>query len=355
MPRLRLALAIPVLLAGGCQILGPATIRSGRAVYNDAITATNNQQVLAMIVRMRYGEPSGLLAVTAVTANVRFQVNASSQFGIGADSTFEGNLVPLSAGVAYEENPTISYVPVQGETYMRQYFSPLPLDLTVLLLSASHGSPQFMTLLVKAINGARNPGFLASPSAEPDPRFARIAERIAALDRNGFLTWAQEEGAFVLLLKGEGAGFAQDVGELYGLLGLKPPRDLAGVITLPVSHGVGKSDDAGIALTTRSLYDLFAIAAACVDVPEAHLESGLAERLPPPGPAHSAIRIRRSNDRPKSAMVAFRHHDWWYWIDATDPASKLTFRILEALLSTRMAESVERGNATPVITVPASR
>jgi hypothetical protein len=53
-------------------------------------------------------------------------------------------------------------------------------------------------------------------------------------------------------------------------------------------------------------------------------------------------------------MIAVKHHGWWYSIDATDTASKLTFRIIEALMSVRMAEAAGQ-QAAPVLTVPASR
>jgi hypothetical protein len=116
-------LAISSIAATGCAILGPASVKGSRSSYNDAIVTTNNQQVLAMIVRMRYGEPTGLLAVSSVTANLNLKANIGSEFGVGPDSNFEGNLTPLSAGFSFEENPTISYVPVQGEKYLRQLLS----------------------------------------------------------------------------------------------------------------------------------------------------------------------------------------------------------------------------------------
>ena len=50
--------------------------------------------------------------MASVTANVRVATNASINVGIGPEEYFAGNLVPLSGGVAYEENPTISYIPV---------------------------------------------------------------------------------------------------------------------------------------------------------------------------------------------------------------------------------------------------
>jgi hypothetical protein len=351
------ALAVAGLSATGCAVLGPAAIKSGRAAYNDAIVATNNQQVLAMIVRMRYGEPSGLLAVSSVTANLHIQTSIGSEFGFGPDSNFEGNLTPLSAGVAYEENPTISYTPVQGEKYLRQLLSPLPIDLTVLLLGALGNSPEAMTLLVKGINGTQNPDFVADASVEADARFGRIVVLLAELGRTGRLTWAQEPGeppSFVLALRGEGTAYAQQIGELYGLLGFAAPRDLDDVVTLPVHLGVGKPGKAAIQLRTRSLYDIFSIAAASVDVPEEHIQSGLAPRLAAAGSAGQSIRIQGSKSCPRSAMIAVKRHGWWYFIDGTDTRSKVTFRLIEALMSVRMAEAVEQ-RATPVLTVPVSR
>jgi len=67
--------------------VGPTAIRSGRLAYNDAITETNNQQLLMNVIHNRYEERE--------------------------------NLVPFSAGAVYEENPTISYTLVDGENYAK--------------------------------------------------------------------------------------------------------------------------------------------------------------------------------------------------------------------------------------------
>ena len=349
---------LSVLCSTGCALVGPPSVRGDRAAYNDAIVATNNQQVLAMIVRMRYGEPYGLLAVSSVTANVQIQANVGAEFGIGSDSNYQGNLVPLAAGFAYEENPTISYTPVQGEKHMRQLLAPMPLDLTVLLLGSLRDSPQAMTLLVRSINGIRNPDFLWEPSVEADPRFARLVELLTEMARRGRVTWGQESGSdssFALAIAGGAGALDPQLAELFGLLGFAAPEDLEGVIALPVQLGIGKPGEPAIRLETRSLFDLFNIAAASVEVPEEHLESGVAHRLPPPGPVGRSIQIRRSKGRPDGAVAAVRHHGWWYSIDGTDAASKLTFRIVESLISVRIADTVDHLKATPVLTVPVSR
>jgi hypothetical protein len=353
---LLIGLALCSVAATGCAILGPASIKGSRSSYNDAIVTTNSQQVLGMLVRMRYGEPVGLLAVSSVTANLNLKANIGSEFGFGPDSNFAGNLTPLSAGIGFEENPTISYVPVEGEKYLRQMLSPLPIDLTVLQLGTLGNSPQIMSLLIASINGIANPAFLSSASATVDPRFERIVDLLAELDRSSRAAWVQEPGeppSFALAFS-DGAADAGEIDELYQLLGLAPPRDLDHTVTLPVSLGIGHPDKAAIRLRTRSLYQLFQIAAASAEVPEGDLQSGLAPRLPPAGAAGQAMRIRGSSSCPGDAMVAVKHHGWWFFIDGTDTASKLTFRILESLMSVRMAESASQ-RATPVLTVPVSR
>src|SRR4029453_14814807 len=70
-------------LLGPRATLGPGAIVRGRGLYNQVIGDTNNQQPLDQIVRARYGEPSGLLSVASVTANLRTQAMTESQFGIG--------------------------------------------------------------------------------------------------------------------------------------------------------------------------------------------------------------------------------------------------------------------------------
>ena len=76
--------------------------------------------------------------------------------------------------------------------------------------------------------------------------------------------------------------------------------------------------------------------------------------FPPAGSAGRSIHIRGSKGSPGQAMIAVKRHGWWYSIDSTDAESKLTFHVIEALMSVRMAEA-NLDRATPVLTVPASR
>lgn len=174
--------------------LGPGAIVRGRALYNEVITATNNEQTLELIVRARYGEPAGLLSVASVTANLRAAASSGAQFGIGPSSSYAGNLVPLSLGFAYEENPTIAYTTVQGERYAKAMLSPVGLDMLVLLAGSEHAPARLTSVLVKQVNGLRNP--LYGPPDAP-AAFEQAIALLEELERAGQAAWtsaARETG-----------------------------------------------------------------------------------------------------------------------------------------------------------------
>jgi hypothetical protein len=151
--RLTLAILCLVLFAlSGCAMVGSRSISVGRADYNEAINKTEDEQMLLSIVKGRYGETFSLLAVSGVTANIRFRTNAGVQAGFGPSESYAGNLGPFSGGLAYEENPTISYAPVQGEKYLRELMSPVPLDILVLFIRSGTYSATYLNLIPNRIN-----------------------------------------------------------------------------------------------------------------------------------------------------------------------------------------------------------
>ena len=126
-------LVVGALGVCGCAVVGPQSITAGRGVYTEVINRTEDEQILNGLVRLRYDETFGMISVASVTASLRFRAQAATNIGIGDSDNYAGNLVPLSAGVAYEENPTISYVPLSGEDFMRQMLSPVSASEWILL------------------------------------------------------------------------------------------------------------------------------------------------------------------------------------------------------------------------------
>lgn len=405
---LHLAILASLLLLTGCSVVGPASIGSGRIAYSQAITTTEQEQLLQIIVRNRYDEQFVPLAVSGVTANIRVTTNAGVNAGFGPSSNYAGNLVPFSAGVLYEENPIISYTPVRTPSYLRQLLTPVPLDLALPLLRSSSDRELVFYLLIERINSLKNP--TSSESTDKDS-FIRAIELLSDLFRHDlaeFVSLSDDEFGLLLQLEEiEQSEYQDDLIEILTLLELNDllqrinwrgelpsgeisgskqdsetndesnttreedsdekdsESSLAGVDAELVSRSErdilviairfsAVADGSSIALTTRSIYDIVRIASSAIDVPEEHLLSGRARTTTGIGLANRYISIKRAQSRPAEATIATQHDGWWYYIDPDDARSKQFFRILGVLWSARLASS-GRASGAPLLTVPVSR
>ena len=346
-----------IWLLMGCTTLGPQYIASGRAAYNDVINYTEDQQMLKAIVRHRYGETISMLAVTNVTANIRFTAAAEAQFGLGPSKAYETNLIPLSSGLAFEDNPTISYVPIEGEEQFDRLMSPLPLKFVVILSSAMEHNRLPFLMLTKSINHIRNPKFIHSPMSDADPRFMRIVDLLSTLKETGHIEWARdarEQIVFSLVIRNHEPGRPEEIRELLDLLDVQQQMDGTKPIVVPVYDAIEEPAAGGVAVTTNSIYDLIELLSASIDVPEKHSESGLALGYPPPGMAGSRVRIRRSKAAPQSASVSISYRNSYFYIAETDQDTKLMFRTLRTLWKDRIASTTQFQSA-PVLTLPVSQ
>lgn len=335
----------------GCTTVGPQAIATGRNVYTEVINRTEDEQILNALVRLRYNETFGLLSVASVTASLRFRAQAATDIGIGDSRNYAGNLVPLSAGVAYEENPTISYVPLSGEEFMRRMLSPISLSEWVLMAGPVKRKGLLLALAVDRINRLRNP---LPGDGLPSPEFARFVELYGQLRRADVLDIVQAPAT------GEMPTYywnihdyenAHDsVREFLDLLGIDAKTDGSAII-LPVLESVGRSATA-IHLQTRSVYDVLQIYGAGIEVPSAHLEAGIVEPLISSELyGRKLVKIRTSETPPNDATVQIRFRDWWFYIDATDTQSKRAFGFLRTFIGVRLADPAAAQRA-PVLTVP---
>ena len=351
-------LCLVLFALSGCAVVGPRSVSMGRADYNEAINRTEDEQMLKGIVKGRYGETVSLLAVSGVAANVRFATNAGVQAGLfGSNDTYAGNIIPFSGGVAYEENPTITYTPVQGEKYLRQLMSPIPLDILVLSMRTGTDSARFLIMFANRINDMRNPDFLDAPSAEQDPRFQRYAALDADMRKAGvldILADSREEGTFDVLISNYAPAYSEKVREYLTLLGLPMPKDQSEDIILPVYFAVKGQKLDGIAISTRSTVDLIQILSAAIEIPQEHTDAGMAINYPTMGLAGKNIHIHSSKDKPNRSAVAVRHRGYWFYIDDTDMHTKLFYKELRMVWSLSIAAAEDQGVA-PVLTIPVSR
>jgi hypothetical protein len=351
-----LALLLGGLALGGCTVVGPAAISSGRVAYNEAIRTTDNQQMLMIAVHNRYEERGSLLAVSSVTANVSVTTSVGIEAGFGDESDYSGNLVPFTGGAIYEENPTISYTPVQGQQYVRYLMAPVPMRALAQYARTLSDPRGVYTTVISGINGILNPDFLAAGET-PDPRFRRVVDLLAELQLAHRLDWVEDPGnpdRFLLLIDHYAPAYSPQVSELLGLLGLEGPPEPPGRVILPVTQALEGQPSGGVGLTTRSVWDMVEILSAAIAIPEADRANGVAAVYPAPGMPGKDLRVGYSRSQPDAAAVAVKHRDGWFAIDEADLATKRYFRIMTSLWSVAIAET-SVATAAPILTVPVSR
>ena len=342
---LAVAAALPA-----CAWFGPEVIRSGRPAYNDAILATNDEQLLKNIVRTRYGDGLGFLTVSSVTANVTLSAGGAVNLGFGSSAAYQSNLVPFAGTVSSEQNPTIAFSPVSGDRVLRQMAGETPLDLAILSMRAAHSQKQAFTWLVRRVNDIRNHDFLEPPGTAVDPRFDEVTALIGVLHDRGCLYWARLQGTapgFGFVLHNYRETAAAEAARLMDVLQIPRPAREGDDVIVPVVLAAGAPDAGSVALETRSLRGMMRLAAAAIELPP---DTPGAMRFPVRGPGASGIRIRTASERPAGARVAVEHRDRWYYIDDADETTKQWFEMITLLFNAQVPEPVSA--SAPVFTIP---
>jgi hypothetical protein len=344
------ALTVLSLFLPGCAGVGPVALNNGRSAYNAVINATEDQQILSMIVRQRYDETFGMIAVSSVTASLRIGASVGGNVGIGASSGYEGNLVPFSAGATYEENPTISYVPMRGEQFIERMLAPVSAEQALLLSRMSTEEVEVLRMLVRRANGIVNPLFSSQSAGGEFDRFVMLYARLRERGRLDVVRAADQQ--YQLLLHDFTEDEMHDVREFLQVLGVQVHLDNRGPIALPLRFFVGEPREDAIDLETPSAMEIIEAAGSGIEVPDAHLADGLArataEIVTP------FIAIHPSRDRPSHASIAVMHKGWWFFVDERDARSKQAFIILRTLIGLRLDEGTT-GQVAPVLTVPVAR
>ena len=340
-------------LLSGCTIIGPSSISNGRLSYNEVINYTADQQLLNAIVRLRYGQTFSMLSVSSVTASVKFSTRINSQFKAwGSDESTDGSLTPLSLGVSYEENPTVSYSPLQGEKVVRRLASPISIDEGLWLLAAAKEQSIAERIIFKKLNHHVFPD-----NTPPSSEAQRLLNVIEVLRRKGISHFGRVKNNktnqfnYLIVLADYSKSDYPVIREALDLLNIKEYKVDGGLIELSFGNNFMQKN-ASINVRTRSVLDWLRMTGNLIDVPQTHLQSGIVETSPWNGVEEDRVlTIHSSKNQPDNAVVSIQFRDWWFYIDATDSRSKNSFWLLKLLVGLRLNPDSFQ-HQTPLLTVP---
>lgn len=356
--------ATVLLAAMACGSVGPGTIRSAKFDYNRAITGSWDQQLLLNLVRLRYRDTPQFLQVGSVLAGYTLRGGSAAGVAINAEGTSR-TVSTIGGEVVYEERPTITYVPLQGEQFTRHLLTPIALEPLFLLAGSGWSIERLLRCCVQQINGIRNAPTTAGPTprfGDAATRFGELAFMLRSMQLDGTLSGVIDVAdigsprppvpRFVLRQTADVAT-NQRIAELRQMLGLV---DQCG--EFPVRSGLGEGGSCSIVMQTRSLLGVMFFLSLGVDVPQRDVAAGLVtatvdergDRFDWRVLIGDLMHIRSADSEPERAFVKIRYRGSWWYIDDADLESKSTFFLLTWLFNLQAAAPPGSG---PLLTVGA--
>jgi hypothetical protein len=399
-----LAIGLACLGSGGC--LGPAAVKSTRLKYNDVVRATNDEQLLINLVRLRYADSPIFIDLPNITS--QFEVSGVGGYNGGYGNQYKG---PTSLGtgqLTLRDTPTLSYHPREGRELAKGLLSPLSADLFS-VVNAGGRLDQLFWLTLNDINDVPNSsqGTILIPQvADDNSRFLRGVRLLARIDDQGgaelgFATQDEDENASDPipsdaiqgrdLVEAAAKGYAfrdkakgkmtlvkrekeltlkirpefrnsPEMDELAEIFHLTPGLGLYRIRSELQPGAEKRPPDAlpagdTINVNLRSVLQIMTFLSKGVCVPEEHVRSGEAPSVPgPDGRPFDWTGLTRGNffvgsqkRRPRESEVAVFYRDYWFYISKQDPNSRSVLAILEILFSLQESDDKPEG---PVLTLP---
>ena len=357
------ALLVVLGLTGCATKMGSRAIRPDRANYNQSIADSGNEQVLLNLVRCRYRDRPAFLELQSVVSQRSLSGTLSGGGTIGVDGTHNEGF--LGASVGYEEKPTVTYTPLQGEDFARRILTPLSPETIILLSNSGWSIERLFLVCVSRLNGVENAPSAAGPTPDDPPvfeEFQKIAATLRQMQRTGVLTLqvfqtpGQSQPQIDVLLDvptEKEAGSNQELVRIRERLNLKPGKH-----HLKLTAALSPTQENEIALNPRSLMGVFFYLSQAVEPPVEHEERGLVtvthdaegNRFDWSRVTGSVMKVKSQKSKPDNAFVSVQHRGYWFYIEDKDLNSKTTFLLLNFLLS--LKSGGDAGKA-PVLTLPA--
>ena len=109
------------LAAASCGSLGARTAQVDQASYAVALGEAQKRQLLANIVRMRYGEPASFVTLDQIVQGYTLGGAANAEVDLG----LLGDETPILGGnLTYEDRPTLTLTPIQGRDFRNGFLVP---------------------------------------------------------------------------------------------------------------------------------------------------------------------------------------------------------------------------------------
>jgi hypothetical protein len=343
------------LLLTGCSHLGPKTIAVDRFDYSTAIADSWKQQTLLNIVKLRYMDLPVFVDVASIVAGYSLQTSVAANGALSSESAVQGNYGSIGGQAVYTDRPTITYVPMTGESFLRGLITPIDPKNIFFMLQAGYPADFILGLTVESLNGVRNRSTIGGTAREADPDFMRALALLRQAQAASAVGMHVEEdkskgSTTVLFFRHDDlpVGVLEKLAEIRRLL--KLPADQHKIV---LTYSPLRGAENELAVNSRSMLQVMGAFASYLEVPQVHLQEGRALRAfenASPESRHDGVRIRSGMEKPKDTFAAVWYRGHWFWIDDGDLQTK---RALTAVMFFFTLADTGGSEKLPLITIPA--
>src|SRR5262245_22963038 len=257
----------------GCQHYGPRSVAADRLPYNEAIATSWKEQTLLNIVKLRYMDTPFFVDVPQMTSGYTLQGIATTNGGIFPPASnlasFAQQLgLTLNLQTAYQDRPTISYVPQTGSQFIRNLTQPINPGSVLFLLQSGYPADVVFGLTVDSINGVDNRSVTGGRLRPANPDFERIVRVLRKAQISGHVGIRVEHDkdkkeavAFFFRDKEADPELARELAEVRKILRLDPDRR-----DFRVVFGATASNANEIAILSRSVIRILSELSTYVEV-----------------------------------------------------------------------------------------
>jgi hypothetical protein len=341
----------------GCRSLGPKSLTVDRFDYSTAIAESWKQQTLLNLVKLRYMDLPVFVDVASVVSGYSMQTGVNINGVVSTERAVQGSYGAIGGQAIYTDRPTVTYVPMMGEKFLRGLITPIDPKNIFFMLQAGYAADFILALTVESLNGVRNRSTFGGVVRDADPDFISVLDLLRDVQTAGAFGMRVEEdkikgstGIVFFSRDDVSPDIAHKAKEIRRLLRL--PQDQEKFV-LAYSPMRGATNE--LAVNSRSMLQILLAFASYVDVPAAHLQEHSAwpsadsisrpesNRQPP-------VQIKSGKSKPAESYAAVRYRDYWFWVDNRDLKAK---RALTAVMFFFTLSESGSNDKLPLITIPA--
>src|SRR4051812_5779871 len=301
----------------GCAHLGPSSVAVDRFDYSTAIADSWKQQTLLNIVKLRYMDLPVFVDVASIVSGYSLQTGVTVTGTASSERAVQGDFGAIAGQAVYTDRPTITYVPLTGEKFLRGLITPIDPKNVFFLLQSGYAADFILGMSVESLNGVRNRSTAGGIVRDADPDFVRALELLRDVQTAGAFGMRVEEdkvkgstGVVFFRRDDVTPEVAGKCAEIRRLLKLPPEQQKFVLVYSPTRGGENE-----LAVNSRSMLQIMQAFASRVDVPERHIRDGSAWPSIGNGDgtpdSELGPRIHSGKDKPAGAFAAVRYRDHW--------------------------------------------